>query len=513
MQSSATAKETIAAALECFGDDNKPKGEFPWSKDWVACLVDDSADFDALKMKLRSIEAVEEQLQEMLASVSDASRKLREKFTARANRDAFQNLPDEILAMILEMVLGDSKSPWSTNEFANKFSSVSRQFRKVVLSMPTFWSKISSPPFELAKANLFASRAVAPIISFSIKGVFPLSGETEASELIRVLGMYKLAFSVSTRIQRLALHFYPNDKPHLKQILETCNHVSLPSLSELKLNCTNGDVGRRIASICRNWDMPSLQRLLLKDVLPEIPIATSLQIKTLFLEANRHTTPVQIITGGYWRPEEILEFLAYFASLEHLRIAVQMFGVPREPEEEESLVMESVKTLDLRLQNTEVARAPCILHFVDFPFMESFRVELGMRDFEALHIVLDNLNFITPPTSVTNVTVAIGRELEDSESASPVYIIGDWCERFGDVKSFKLESKRENAHGLFAFASPFDALDIVDEEGSVMNGSAVETVPFANGWRRPHRKAIIDTQDQVAYVDEDDSDTDSDFDF
>ncbi|KLO10209.1 hypothetical protein SCHPADRAFT_530142 [Schizopora paradoxa] len=514
MQTAASiARQTIALALERFGDGNKLEGDFPWSKESVDRLVDDDTEFDELKANLRIIEAVEEQLQQMLASASEASRKLREAFVTRANRDAFRNLPDEILAIILEMALGDSKSPWITNGFAGNFSLVSRHFHKVVLSMPVFWSKITSPPFRVAKATLFASRAVSPTISFSIKGVSVHGDSTEASELVRVLGMYQLAVSVSARIQRLALHFRASDWPHFKQILGACEHVSLPSLSEFKLTSPNGDLGSRIASICRNWEMPSLQKLLLRDVLPELPNSTLPQIKTLFLEANRNCSPAHMLQAeaDYWATDEISEFLISLVSVEHLRIALQIVD-GLEPYED-SPVMESVKTLDLRLQNTEAASSPCILHFIDFPSIESFKVELGMKDFEDLNAVLDNLQFITPPTSVTNVTVGIGREYDDSESASPVYIIGDWCERFGDVKSFKLESKRDNAHGLFAFASPFDALDVVDEEGSVMSGSAVEGVPFADAWRRPRRKVVFDTEDKVTFVDEDLSDTDSDFDF
>ncbi|KLO10207.1 hypothetical protein SCHPADRAFT_530057 [Schizopora paradoxa] len=506
-----SARQAIAAALDCFSDENKLVGDFPWSQDWVARLVDDKSDFDELKKNLQNIEAVEEQLQQMLTSVSDASRMLREKFITRANRGGFRNLPDEILAMILEEALGDSKYQWNTNYYANNYCLVSRQFRRVALSVPSFWSRIASPPSGVSKAMLFASRTVTPTISLSINGVSPNIIDTRATELVRVVGMYKFVVSVSARIQRLSLQFFEEDRSHLAQTFKLRAHLPMPSLTELKITCSNVILGRIIRSICLNWDMPSLQKLTIKDVLPDLPTSVLLQIRTLSLEVNRGTAPAMFHAEGGWLTQEFVKFLLSFPSVEHLRVAVQLYDGYEQTQADEDPVMESVRTLDLGLQNTEAASAANILRIINFPAVDSFRVELGMKSLEVLEGVLDNVYFRAPPTSITNVTVAVVRELEDDDSTSPVYTIGKWCEQFGDVKSLRLESKKDDAHGLFAFTNPFDVLDIVDERGSIMNGKAVEEIP--SQWSRGPRKVIYHLEDTAKHVDEYTSNTDSVFDF
>lgn len=40
MQPSAkVARQTIASVFERFNDENDLKGDFPWSKEWVACVL------------------------------------------------------------------------------------------------------------------------------------------------------------------------------------------------------------------------------------------------------------------------------------------------------------------------------------------------------------------------------------------------------------------------------------------------------------------------------------------
>ena len=34
-----TAKQAISEALKCFGNSNKPERDFPWSEEWVACVM------------------------------------------------------------------------------------------------------------------------------------------------------------------------------------------------------------------------------------------------------------------------------------------------------------------------------------------------------------------------------------------------------------------------------------------------------------------------------------------
>ena len=82
-------------------------------------------------------------------------------------------------------------------------------------------------------------------------------------------------------------------------------------------------------------------------------------------------------------------------------------------------------------------------------------------------------------------------ELEN-DIVSPAYTIGQWCSRFGEVKSLKLESQRDNARGLFALATPFDVLEVVAEEGSVMNGFALENTLSSSERTGAPKKAIID---------------------
>ncbi|KLO10180.1 hypothetical protein SCHPADRAFT_930671 [Schizopora paradoxa] len=505
MSSAANAtKQAIASAFERFNNETELKGDFPWSEEWVARLVDDNTNFDELKESLRSTEAVEERLRRMLVSVSDASQKLREKFIVRANRSGFRNLPDEILAMILELALGETRSPWDVSALANSYSLVSRRFRRVVLAIPAFWSKISSPPFKPEKAAHFASRVTTPTICLSIKGIRGSEdNEFYDDEEMRVIGMFILTMSISSRIRKLALHFSVDDLHLVGEIQPIYTHLSLPSLSELKLDYR--DMGHSFASFCREWVMPSLQTLTLKDAIPQFPSAVLSQIKTCSIEANRDND------GAFWSTSEILEFITSLTSVEDLRVAVRLVGLYNGSYE--PYIMKSVRNFNLGLQNDDVARHPNVLLYIAFPSMVSLRVELGLKDFSLLHSALNHIYFRIPPTSVTSVTVAVGMELEDANQDLPVHTVGEWCTQFGDIKSLKLESNRDNAHNFFSFANSIDAVEVVDERGSVFDVRTVENVPFEGALVHSRQKAIFDSKNGVSIVDEYISDTDSDVDF
>ncbi len=157
----------------------------------------------------------------MLASASDAATALNDKFTIKANKKKFRTLPDEILAIIFEMACQD---PFGS---VNSLSAVSPRFRKIILSLPRLWSWISSPLHSVQKAKLIASRATLPTISLSISGAF----KANDSERARVTGMYELAVSISSRIQKMSLSLTRFDPLHLQQHLSKISVRIFPNSS------------------------------------------------------------------------------------------------------------------------------------------------------------------------------------------------------------------------------------------------------------------------------------------
>lgn len=430
-------------------------------------------------------ESVEDLLRKMLASASAAVTELRGKFDIMANQRKFHALPDELLAIIFEMACQHSPSDGSKS--VCKLSLVSRRFRRIVLRLPILWSSISLPDQHINKAKLFASRATTPTISLSIEGICTDDQRPQESEHARIIAMYQLAVSISSRIKTMSIRLRDSDIPHLQQIHQTCSHISLPSLVDLSLDadCSN-DNRRKCKTLCRDWDMPSLRKLNLENFLPELRSDVLSKIETCYVEANTGKS----VSQGYWRTIEIIEFLQSMVSVKDLCVDVGLIDNYQEPEE--GITMESVQNLTLVLWNTKVGMQVNILYFVKFPSITSFKVNLGLKEILDLDDALQDITFRVPPKLVTDVALTFCSEYEPCEEALPTYIIGEWCETFRGLKSVTLESERENTHGLFAFAGSIDALKVINLDNE-MCGEILANIPGM--WDRPHRTIILDADD------------------
>lgn len=497
----------ICSATELFSEESQPERAFSWSCDqfeYVSagsqvglCEIDATRshadnldDFDAQRKNIQTIQVVEGLLQRMLASASAASARFTSKLTDMANKRKFHTLPDDVLAIILEMACQDS----DLVRMANKFSLVSRRFRNIILRLPRLWSKISSPQLHTKTANLFASRATTPSISLYILGTATyLRNRSEEVEHIRVIDMCELAVSISARIQKLCLHLSNSDRPHLQQIIQTFSCVPLPALDELSLKCyTNIGHQNHCKTICRNWDMPSLRKLYVVDVLPELRSDIASRIEFCTVEANRQKSVDELEVEGYWETLEIMGFLLSLTSVKDLHVYVRLvddyFQIGDGP------AMDSVRNLTLGIQNTEVAMGENILRLIQFPAITSFKLDLGLEDIRTLEEALQNIQFVTPPTSVTDLTLAVGIEYESYEGRMPTYMIGEWSALFGGLKTLTLESRRDRSHGLFSFAGQMDAIKVIDREEEGMSGDFLADITHI--WNRgPYRTAVLDAED------------------
>ena len=126
--------------------------------------------------------------------------------------------------------------------------------------------------------------------------------------------------------------------------------------------------------------------------------------------------------------------------------------------------MESVKHLSLDLPNTSIAMERSILHLVKFPSLTSFKLNLGLNDLEHLDDALRCVSFLAEPTSVADVTLVVGAEMDSYGGRVPLHAIEKWCSKFKALKSFTLDSDRNRSHGLFAFSESVDVLKVVDND-------------------------------------------------
>ena len=114
---------------------------------------------DELRIFLHNSQSLERLLREALAKISANVEIINDKFTDAVNKTKFSTIPDDILAIILEMVCEDG------SHAAGGLALVCRRFHQLVVSMPVLWSTIFYGAVDtLKKAKYRASRVNAPVI-------------------------------------------------------------------------------------------------------------------------------------------------------------------------------------------------------------------------------------------------------------------------------------------------------------------------------------------------------------
>ncbi|KLO10203.1 hypothetical protein SCHPADRAFT_907086 [Schizopora paradoxa] len=479
------AIETIVSTLKDPSDGVHEKGAFSWSFGKFAGHLADDVDYEELRANFRAAQSVEDLLREMLASASAAVKSLKPRFDDMANRRKFEALPDEILLIVLEMVYWNFSSDSDSFVTVTDLALVSRRFRNIIVGSPTFWSKISSDDLSLDGAKLYASRVTPPIISLSVYSAD--TEEPEESERDRILGMYRLMSSISSRINSLTINMDKFGLPIIDRIMETCSNLSFPFLVELSLSRT-GTVSRRVQNFCSNWDMPSLDKLHVNDFIPQFSRDTLSKIRTCDIKANTVAK-----YRGLSLTEDIVAFLLSLTAVQDLCIAAQFSYTVAQLLRGRR--MESVKSLTLVLQNKNSAVDDSILDFIEFPSVTSFSLDLGLTDLERLDDILEHIRFRNPPASLTDVTLTVGVEYEKYDGRMPTFMVGEWCKAFKHLNSLTLETKRHNTHGLLSFASAVDAVKVVDFDEDGVDGDLLAELPFVWGYSRPHRTAVMTAED------------------
>ncbi|KLO04615.1 hypothetical protein SCHPADRAFT_933959 [Schizopora paradoxa] len=522
-----SAKQMVASALEYFSNSNELGEQIEPSEDFTWFI--NELDNKKLKKDLLIVQAAENLLRQMLASAGAAAANIHYMIIDNRNRREFSALPDDVLAIILEMAAGDLRDYSEQMKTVKNFSSVSRRFRRITLGLPSLWSYICSPSINVETARLFASRATTPVIALSISGISSISPfytdpeSKGVSERARVQAMFEIAASVSSRLQTMHLHFSKRDISLIPRISQVCSALSFPFLAELSMECYGGfHICREFKSLCSDWNMPSLQKLVLVDIPLQLPDNVLSRIKVCSIEANRERTPNDLLGEGYWRTAEIVAFLLSLRLVEKLRVAARLMDHYRISENEhEELSMDSVRNLTVGLQNLDVAMGFNILRLIKFPFLTSFKLDVGLDSLNSLEEALKNVRFRVQPTTVKDLTVAVNIAFEDRDGRMPLFVIGEWCEKFGDLKRLTMESERDKAHGLFAFAGSFDSIQLVDpKEDTTVCGDFLADIPLmwgnASFDKHPHRAAVITVDDlckfpvvkhdqAVKYVESDDN--------
>ncbi|KLO10178.1 hypothetical protein SCHPADRAFT_930669 [Schizopora paradoxa] len=401
-----------------------------------------------------------------------------------ANQRKFHTMPDEILSIIFNLIHQSLSSGHART--VNKLSLVSRRFRSIVLGLPVLWSRISFPHLRVKHAELFASRAKTHPLAISMDDSY--DWKLKEPELVRMMDMYELTVSLSSRIQKLSIHISENSSLDLDVIQKTYSNASFPCLSELTLEWYT-ESPRTCRFLFQGWVMPSLTTLCVVSILPILSPAVFSKILTLSVEVNRG---VDEDGDDAWHPTEIITFLLSCLSVVDVRISARLFSTQLLPPNTLPK-MESVKRLTLHLPNTETAMESNILHLIKFPSLTSFKLDLGLGDLECLDTVLKHVSFLAMPDSVTDVTLAVGVEMDSCEGRlSLPYTIGKWCNRFKGLKSLTLDSDRRRTHGIFAFTGPIDVLKVVKH-----HQSDAEKMPdvflfrLEHFWDRPHRTAVV----------------------
>lgn len=438
---------------------------------------DSVVEYNEVKRDFRLAQNVEQILRQMLASASVVVEKLKGDFNTMTNKRVLHTLPDEILAIILEHCCGRGAD--LSFDALNKIILVSHHFRDILFRIPSIWSRF--PQLHLERAERYASRATRPEIEMVIRGVLYASDR----EMKRVPGLYSLAVSVSSRIRTLSLTLSSFDLPHLETILQTCSSMTLPFLEDLSLSCSS--VGPHCTSLCSNWDMPSLRRLGISDILPTLAFSVLPQIKACTVVANWGNQTEDLEEDEYLEATEVVEFLASLTSVEVLQVDVRLLDEYIGPE---GPSMGTVKKMTLILRTLEVAKATHIMDIIQFPNILSLKLEFGLPDVESLDEALGATSsssvFEQSVTSVTHLQLSLDQEFGDTRDR-PFNVINDWCTRFEDLQSIILENKREKGHGLLSFAGSIDAIRVSSTHETIPEDS-ISRIPDL--WKRTKQRKV-----------------------
>ncbi|KLO10202.1 hypothetical protein SCHPADRAFT_907085, partial [Schizopora paradoxa] len=488
------AKQSIISTLQNVSGEAQAKGAFPWSfsafSGHIANHSTEEVDYDELKSNLQAAGSVEDLLRRMLVSASVAVKELKAKFSVMVNQREFQSLSDDILSIVFETAYETLPDDKLKVKFVKNLLLVSRRFRNIVIGLPVLWSNISSATLRLKDAELFASRVTSPIISFSIYGGarYKQKADKEAEES-RIFGMYQLAASISSRIRSFQIHVSQNDRNVLKKFAESCPIVSLPALEELTLDSSRYPT-RGTVKFCCKWTMPLLRKLNVVECLPELPAEILSRVSICSFVLNKDASKEEEL----WDSSDIIEFLLSLTAVKELRVNVRLpSGYPKPIPE-----MVSVERLTLVLQDYEVdvTMDDYLLDFIVFPSITSFSLELGSKELEKLGGVLRRLQFKTPPTSVTQVTLSAGTEHKPANGRVPTYLLGDWCKTFRGLKSLTLDGRKDKTFGLIPFTTPVDAVKVVNCAKEDMSGGLLGKLPSLwDYYDRPRRTAVIAAED------------------
>ncbi|KLO11641.1 hypothetical protein SCHPADRAFT_998718 [Schizopora paradoxa] len=345
------AKRMITTAIQLFSDEAKLEAasfDFPWSQA-ATDVCDDIVQLSELREAVRTMKFLQTILQSMLTSASDVLTRLNARFTDAVNKTKFSAIPDDIMAHIFEMANQDSDG--HTNDVGVRLSLVSRRFNRIATNLPLLWSTISFPRQSIELVKQFVPRAGTPCIHLTIEQNYRNS--TLKSQ--RVLGMYQIMTSISSRIRSLSLSLGSYDIAYLPQILNSCSSLSLPSLVELKLECD-----RQTGRICR----PSIRDLELIEIIPEFRPDVLKQIDDCFVKLNE--MDIRDNTMDCWRSPEITALLLSLTSVAYLRVSIRL-PRGRPPDRHKTLSMPSVK----------------------FPEIESFELHLELADLTQLGDAID----------------------------------------------------------------------------------------------------------------------------
>jgi len=445
--------------------------DVPWAK--VSQYADDCEDLDRVKASMQSAKAVEVTLRLVLASTSKVVARLQDRFKDLINQSRFMDLPDDILASIFSFACRWGRRATTT------LTSVCRRFREIVVRLPT---GIDFPRHSVRYASLLASRSAAPNMTFVISDVHDISERSD-----RFNSMLQLGASISARLRIMQLNLKYIEDSFVRQISHTFSAVSLPHLDELRITCAMG-FGRKCTAICRDWDMPSLRKLEAINVIPELPSAAASNIRSCRIEIEEGNGK---IVDWRWRAIEILDFFMELASLEYLDITFPLRQDDR-PAWEETIILDTVTALVLRLPKVNSALHRNFLHIAEVPNITSLSLEIGLTDLKQFGKVLDNIGGAfrnSVPTSLTDLTITIVEG--NIQSRTPFMKLPAWCLCFQNLKHITLNSPRRRAHGLFSFANNIDSVRMSNPNFLKTQVFLLNLLP--NIWRNgPSRRAVWD---------------------
>ncbi|KLO10024.1 hypothetical protein SCHPADRAFT_907260 [Schizopora paradoxa] len=435
---------------------------------------------DDLRLTLHTSQTLEGLLQEALSKISASVQLLNDRFTDAINKTKFCEIPDDILALIFEMVCEGSNDRGVVGLML-----VCRRFRQLIVSLPAVWSSIFYDSVSsLEKAKFMASRATAPIIDLLV--MVTNKGDD-------ISAMYDLTTSISSRIRDLSLHLTELDIDNLQQASTCLSSLSLPSLTSLVL-AVPAVLGRNCTTFIHGWDIPSLRAITLDDVLPEFRPSVAMQIEFCALDVNRTLTQEE--DEDYWHTDEIVGFVHSLSAVKEMHMAVRFFD---EYTGSSNLSMPSVKHLRLYLQNLEAAMNTSILNIIVFPAITSLDIRLGLPGIEHLEDFLDNLLFHLTDmerSSITDLSLHISREFDDAHNDSrvPFEVLASWCQGFENLKSLELQRNRYQEEGLLTFSGLIDSLKVFNSNERAISSEFLESIPRL--WDCTHtRRAVLDMAD------------------